>query len=125
MLVEQSILQKFWCDVIATTTYILNRVLVRPIVNKTPYEIFKGRKLSLGHLRVFGCKCFILNTKGHLTKFDLKAYEGVFPGYSLNSKAYGVLNKSTMVLEESLSVSFDETTPTKSPPLVDDDVCEE
>ncbi|GJU06725.1 retrovirus-related pol polyprotein from transposon TNT 1-94 [Tanacetum coccineum] len=126
MLNEQSIPQKFWCNVVDTSTYILNRILIRPILGKTPYEIFRGRKPSLEYFKVFGSKCFILNTKDHLTKFDPKSYECVFLGYSQNSKAYVVLNKHTMKVKESLNVTFDESPPpTKLSPLVDDDVGEE
>ncbi|GJX46244.1 retrovirus-related pol polyprotein from transposon TNT 1-94 [Tanacetum coccineum] len=126
MLNEQSIPQKFWCNAVDTSTYILNRILIRPILGKTPYEIFRGRKPSLEYFKVFGSKCFILNTKDYLTKFDPKSYEGVFLGYSQNSKAYVVLNKHTMKVEESLNVTFDESPPpTKLSPLVDDDVGEE
>ncbi|GJZ69731.1 retrovirus-related pol polyprotein from transposon TNT 1-94 [Tanacetum coccineum] len=126
MLNEQSIPQNFWCNAIDTSTYILNRILIRPILGKTPYEIFRGRKPSLEYFKVFGSKCFILNTKDHLTKFDPKSYKGVFLGYSQNSKAYVVLNKHTMKVEESLNVTFNESPPpTKLSPLVDDDVGEE
>ncbi|GJU86303.1 retrovirus-related pol polyprotein from transposon TNT 1-94 [Tanacetum coccineum] len=126
MLNEQSIPQKFWCNAVDTSTYILNRILIRPILEKTPYEIFRGRKPSLEYFKVFGSKCFILNTKDYLTKFDPKSYEGVFLGYSQNSKAYVVLNKHTMKVKESLNVTFDESPPpTKLSPLVDDDVGEE
>nr|GEY60503.1 ribonuclease H-like domain-containing protein [Tanacetum cinerariifolium] len=83
-------------------------------------------KPSLEYFKVFGSKCFILNTKDHLTKFDPKSYEGVSVGYSQNSKAYVVLNKHTIKVEESLNVTFDERPPlTKLSPLVDDDVGEE
>ncbi|GKA00118.1 retrovirus-related pol polyprotein from transposon TNT 1-94 [Tanacetum coccineum] len=124
MLNEQSIPQKFWCNAVDTSTYILNRILIRPFLGKTPYELFKGKKPSLEHFKVFGSKCFILNTKDYLTKFDPKSTEGVFLGYSPNSKAYIVLNKETMKVEESLNVKFDETPPPKSSPLVDDDILE-
>ncbi|GKB57317.1 retrovirus-related pol polyprotein from transposon TNT 1-94 [Tanacetum coccineum] len=74
----------------------------------------------------FGSKYFILNTKDYLTKFDPKSYEGVFLGYSQNSKAYIILNKHTRKVEESLNVTFDETPPpSKTSPLVDDDLDEE
>ncbi|GJR07390.1 retrovirus-related pol polyprotein from transposon TNT 1-94 [Tanacetum coccineum] len=78
MLNEQSLPQKFWCNAVDTSTYILNRILIRTILGKTPYEILRGRKPTLDYFRVFGSKCFILNTKDYLTKFDLKSYEGVF-----------------------------------------------
>ena len=125
MLNEQNIPQKFWCNAVDTSTYILNRVLIRPFLNKTPYELYKGRKPTLGYFRVFGSKCFILNTKDYLTKFDPKSYEGVFLGYSQTSKAYIVLNKETLRVEESLNVTFDESPPpSKTSPLVDDDLVE-
>ncbi|GJX53108.1 retrovirus-related pol polyprotein from transposon TNT 1-94 [Tanacetum coccineum] len=49
----------------------------RVILGKTPYELFRGRKPTVDYFRVFGSKCFILNTKDYLTKFDPKSYEGV------------------------------------------------
>ncbi|GJR24858.1 retrovirus-related pol polyprotein from transposon TNT 1-94 [Tanacetum coccineum] len=95
-------------------------------MRKTPYELLRGRKPTLDYFRVFGSKCFILNTKDYLTKFDPKSYEGVFLGYSQNSKAYIILNKHTRKIEESLNVTFDETPPpSKTSPLVDDDLDEE
>ncbi|GJY14715.1 retrovirus-related pol polyprotein from transposon TNT 1-94 [Tanacetum coccineum] len=120
MLNEQSLPQKFWCNTVDTSTYILNRILIRAILGKTPYELLRGRKPTLDYFRVFRSKCFILNTKDYLTKFDPKSYEGVFLGYSQNSKAYIILNKHTRKIEESLNVTFDETPPpSKTSPLVD------
>ncbi|GJY02320.1 retrovirus-related pol polyprotein from transposon TNT 1-94 [Tanacetum coccineum] len=124
LLNEQSIPQKFWCNAVDTSTYILNRILIRPFLGKTPYELFKGKKPNLEYFKVFGSKCFILNTKDYLTKFDPKSTEGIFLGYSPNSKAYVVLNKETMKVKESLNVKFDETPPSNSSPLVDDDSLE-
>ncbi|GKA08339.1 retrovirus-related pol polyprotein from transposon TNT 1-94, partial [Tanacetum coccineum] len=84
------------------------------------------RKPTLDYFRVFGSKCFILNNKDYLTKFDPKSYEGIFLGYPQNSKAYIILNKHTRKVEESLNVTFDETPlPSKTSPLVDDDLDEE
>ncbi|GKE72921.1 retrovirus-related pol polyprotein from transposon TNT 1-94, partial [Tanacetum coccineum] len=93
---------------------------------KTPYENLRGRKPTLDNYKVFGSKCFILNTKDYLTKFNSKSYEDVFLGYSQNSKAYIILNKHTRKIEESLNVTFNETPPpSKTSPLVDDDLDEE
>ena len=58
--------------------------------------------------KVFCCKCFILNTKDNLDKFDLKSNEGIFIGYSSRSKAYRIYNKRTLTIEESMHVNFDE-----------------
>nr|GEV00945.1 retrovirus-related Pol polyprotein from transposon TNT 1-94 [Tanacetum cinerariifolium] len=94
------------------------------ILGKT--QLLRGRKPTLDYFKLFECKCFILNTKDDLTKFDLKSYEGVFLGYSQNSKAYIILNKHTMKIKESLNVTFDETPPpSKTSPFVDYDLDEE
>ncbi|GKA29872.1 retrovirus-related pol polyprotein from transposon TNT 1-94 [Tanacetum coccineum] len=46
------------------------------------------RKPTLSFMRPFGCHVTILNTIDHLGKFDGKADEGFFVGYSTNSKAF-------------------------------------
>ena len=85
----------------------MNRALIRPILKKTPYELYKGRKPNISHLHVFGCKCFVLNNgKDNLGKFDAKSDEGIFLGYSSNIKAFIIYNKRTMIIEESINVVF-------------------
>nr|GEV23854.1 retrovirus-related Pol polyprotein from transposon TNT 1-94 [Tanacetum cinerariifolium] len=44
-------------------------------------------------------------------KFNKKADEGFFVGYSLNSKAFRVFNSRTRIMEENLHVRFSENTP--------------
>ena len=79
------------------------------MIIKTSYELIKGRKPNISHLRTFGCKCFIHNNgKDNLGKFDPRSDEGIFVGYSSNSKAYRVYNKRTKKFEESIHVVFDE-----------------
>ena len=110
ILSESSLPKYFWADTASTACYVMNRVLIRPILKKTPYELFNGRKPNIGQLKVFGCKCYVLNNgKESLGKFDEKANVGIFIGYSLSSHAYRVYNKSLMTIEESIRVVFDET----------------
>ncbi|GJW99786.1 putative ribonuclease H-like domain-containing protein [Tanacetum coccineum] len=65
-------------------------VLVTKPHNKTPYELFLGRKPALGFMRPFRYLVTILNTIDHLGKFDSKVDEGFFVGYLINSKAFRV-----------------------------------
>nr|GEZ12187.1 putative ribonuclease H-like domain-containing protein [Tanacetum cinerariifolium] len=44
-------------------------------------------------------------------KFDGKANEGFFVGYSLNSKAFRVFNSRTRIVEKNLHIRFSESTP--------------
>ena len=40
---------------------------------------------------------------------DAKSDEAIFMGYAFNSKAYRVFNKTSLIVEESIHVVFDET----------------
>ncbi|GKB44449.1 ribonuclease H-like domain-containing protein, partial [Tanacetum coccineum] len=84
MLADSKLPTTFWAEAVNTACYVQNRVLVTKPHNKTPYELFLGRKLALGFMRPFGCPVTILNTIDHLGKFDGKADEGFFVGYSIN-----------------------------------------
>ncbi|WCJ26514.1 Retrovirus-related Pol polyprotein from transposon RE1 [Euphorbia peplus] len=122
MINERRLPKYFWGEAVNTACYVLNRVLIRSILNKTPYELWKGRKPKIGYFRTFGCKCYVLNTKEHLSKFDSKADEAIFLGYSTHSKAYRVFNKRTQTLDESIHVKFDETNPADSKASEEDEV---
>ncbi|GJZ78285.1 putative ribonuclease H-like domain-containing protein [Tanacetum coccineum] len=111
MLADSKLPTTFWAEVVNTACYVQNRVLVTKPHNKTPYELFLGRKPALGFMRPFGCPVIILNAIDHLGKFDGKANEGFFVGYSINSKAFRVLNNRTRIVKENLHIQFSENTP--------------
>ncbi|GJW36735.1 putative ribonuclease H-like domain-containing protein [Tanacetum coccineum] len=94
-----------------TACYVQNRVLVSKPHNKTPYELFHGRTPSLSFMRPFGCLVTTLNTLDHLGKFDGKADDGFFVGYSVNSKAFRVFNSRTRIVEEILHIVLLENKP--------------
>ncbi|GJU08814.1 putative ribonuclease H-like domain-containing protein [Tanacetum coccineum] len=85
MLADLKLPTTFWVKAVNTACYFQNRVLVIKPHNKTPYELFLG-------------------------KFDGKADEGFFVGYSTNSKAFRVFNSRTRIVKENLRVQFCENT---------------
>ncbi|GJZ31015.1 putative ribonuclease H-like domain-containing protein [Tanacetum coccineum] len=111
MLADSMLPTTFWAETVNTACYVQNRALVTKPHNKTPYEIFLGRKPALDFMRPFGCPVTILNTIDHLGKFDGKADEGFFVGYSIKSKTFRVFNSRTRIVEENLHVKFSEDTP--------------
>jgi hypothetical protein len=111
MLADSKLPVTFWAEAVNTACYVQNRVQVVKCQGKTPYELFHKRKPLISFLKSFGCPCSILNTKTHLGKFDSKAEDGFFVGYSTQSKAYRVFNNSSRIIEESANVSFNEHTP--------------
>ena len=95
MLFESGLSKGFWAELVNTAWYIQNHVFLRPIIKKTSSELWKGRKPNISYFHIFGSKCFILNTKDKLSKFDPKSDPGIFLGYSSVSKAYSIYNKKT------------------------------
>nr|GEW41122.1 retrovirus-related Pol polyprotein from transposon TNT 1-94 [Tanacetum cinerariifolium] len=81
-------------EAVNTACYVQKRVLVIKPHNKTPYELFLGRKLALGFMRRFGCAVTIFNTIDHLGSgpywlFDINALTK-----SINYKPVVVGNQS-------------------------------
>ncbi|KAJ9542837.1 hypothetical protein OSB04_029343 [Centaurea solstitialis] len=71
--------------------------------------MIEQRKPNIDYFRVFGCKCYVLNDRDDLGKFDPKSDESIFLGYSHNSKTYRIFNKRTRTILESSNVDFSKT----------------
>nr|GFA19115.1 hypothetical protein [Tanacetum cinerariifolium] len=106
MLVNSKFPTTFWAEAVNTACYVLNRALVIKPHNKTPYELIHGRPPQIDFMKPFRCLVTILYTRDSLEKFDGKANEGFFVGYSMVSKAMRVFNKRTRIVEESLNIRF-------------------
>ena len=107
MLEDANLPTYFWAEAINTACYTQNCSLINKH-GKTLYEMVKGKKPSVKHLHVFGCKCFVLRTHPEqLGKFDTKADEGIFVGYP-PGKTYKIFNLRTRKVIESINVSFDD-----------------
>ncbi|KAJ9544402.1 hypothetical protein OSB04_024109 [Centaurea solstitialis] len=99
----------FWAEAVSTACFTQNRSIINKRFKKTPYHIINQRVPNVKFFHVFGCRCYILNNRDNLGKFDKKADEGYFLGYSLTSKTFRVYNKRTKMVMETVYVTFDET----------------
>nr|GEX21106.1 retrovirus-related Pol polyprotein from transposon TNT 1-94 [Tanacetum cinerariifolium] len=111
MLAESKLPTNFWAEVVNTACNVQNKVFIVKPHNKTPYELFYCKTLTLSFKIPFRCPFTILNTIDHLGKFDGMADKGFFIGYSLNSKTFRVFNSRTKIAEENLHIRFSESTP--------------
>ncbi|KAK1553149.1 hypothetical protein Q3G72_029697 [Acer saccharum] len=109
MLLSNNVPRNLWAEAINTACYIGNRVFLRPGTRNTSYELWKGKRPNVSYFHTFGSKCYILNDRDQLGKFDAKSDEGIFIGYALNSIAYRVFNLKTLSVMESSNVVFDDT----------------
>ncbi|GJS49877.1 putative ribonuclease H-like domain-containing protein [Tanacetum coccineum] len=113
MLADSKLPTTFWAEAVNTACYVQNRVLVIKPHNKTPYELFLGRKPALNFMRPFGCPVTILNTLDHLGTrpnwmFDIDTltmsmnYQPVFAGNQTNGNAGTKANIDTRQAEMSV-----------------------
>ena len=78
MLSYSSLPESFWGYALETTTYILNLVPSKS-VSKTPTELWKGRKPSLNHIRIWGAPAHVLVQKQQ--KLESRTEMCMFIGY--------------------------------------------
>ncbi|KAG6586647.1 Integrase catalytic core protein [Phytophthora cinnamomi] len=77
--------------------------------DKTPFEIVYKSKPNVKHMRIFGCKAYVLTPKEKRIKWDPKAREGIFMGCEERSKAYRVYDIEAGQVVISRDVTFDES----------------
>lgn len=94
-------------EVVNISYYVQNKIYIRLILNKTSYELFKGRNPSISNFLQFGFTRYVLSNKVYLKKFYAKGQKGIFLGYSKCSNAHKVYNSKTRMVEESVHVKFD------------------
>ena len=85
----------FCAEAVQTAYFVQNRSITNKRTTKTPYEGLNKKKPDVKFFHIFGCRCFVLNNKDHLGKFEPKADETIFLGYSMHRVAYLVLNRRT------------------------------
>uniref|UniRef100_A0AAV1VBB0 Polyprotein n=1 Tax=Peronospora matthiolae TaxID=2874970 RepID=A0AAV1VBB0_9STRA len=102
--------KRFWAEAAMTAIYIKNRLPSPKIDHETPFEIVYKSKPSVKHMRVFGCRAFILTPREKRLKWDPKAREGMFMGYEEASKAYRVYDIEAGQVVISRDITFDEST---------------
>ena len=88
IMLSSSKLPKFlWSKALKTTTHILNRVPTK-VVSKMPFELFKGWKPSLRHMRIWGCPSKVGIYNPQERKLNPRTISGYFVGYADKSKGY-------------------------------------
>ena len=85
MLLEASLPERFWADVVATAVYILNSSPTKAMMGKTLFETWFGRRPNLAHLHRFGCDAYLHIPDAQRTKRKPKARLCTFLGYVPNT----------------------------------------
>jgi len=89
-----------------TACYLINRTPTKVLQDVSPFEVLNKTKLSLDHLRVFGCVCFVLVSGDQRNKLDAKSTRCMFIGYSTTQKRYKCYDPINQRLYVSRDVKF-------------------
>jgi len=55
MIHENNLAKHFWAEAVNTICYVQNRIYIKLILEKTAYELFKGRRRNISYFHQFGC----------------------------------------------------------------------
>ena len=81
----------FWGYALLITTYILNRVPSKK-VEKTPYEIWSGKKPHMSYMKIRGCEVYVKRQIS--TKLKHKSDKCLFVRYPKETRGYHFYNPS-------------------------------
>ena len=65
------------------------------MIDKTPQEVWTGKKPSIKHLKFFGCDAYVHVPKEKRNKLDNKAQKCIFITYKDGMKGYNIWNPIT------------------------------
>nr|GEZ57040.1 hypothetical protein [Tanacetum cinerariifolium] len=95
-------------EALNSACYTQNKSIIVKRHGKTAYDVFRGTPPNISYFYVFDCPVHIHNHKDHLGKFDKKADDGLFLGYSLVAKVFSVFNIRRQEMKETYHVTFNE-----------------
>ena len=96
MLISSGLPQNIWGEAILSSNYLLNKV-PRKKEEKTPYELWKGKRPSYKYLQVWGCLAKVDVPTLKKMKIGPKTVDCIFICYAHNSNAYRFLCMSLKI----------------------------
>lgn len=113
LLFEEGLSKTLWAEACKTACYLRNRSACSKI-EKTPYEMWTGRKPDVSHLRVYGSTVMVHVPKANRKKWDQKSTKHILVGYDETTKGYRCFNPSTKSVITSRDVTVFEKPPVVS-----------
>lgn len=107
MLLDSKLPKKFWGEAISTAVYLKNRTPVK-VLNKTPFEVWHGKRPKVNHLRVFGSDAYAHVPRDERAKFDTKTRKCIMVGYGDVTKGYRLYDATEGKIIHSRDVRFNE-----------------
>ena len=104
MMAHAGLRDRYWAEAVDAAAYTTSSIKGF----KTPYEVWKGEKPNIEHLKVFGCIAYAHVPDSQRQKLDKKAKKLRFVGYCTQSKGYRLLGENTSKVFIRRDVIFNE-----------------
>ncbi|QRV96994.1 Pol polyprotein/retrotransposon [Ceratobasidium sp. AG-Ba] len=109
MLAEAGMAWGWWAEAMRTAVYIYNRVPHSRLANSSsPLSVWLGKPIDVRNIRIFGSKCYAIDTSKHRKKSSPRAVECRVLGLDLSSKGYRLQVVGTVKVIKSRDVIFHE-----------------
>ncbi|KAK8589956.1 hypothetical protein V6N12_024343 [Hibiscus sabdariffa] len=79
----------FWGHALEIAAFTLNRVPSK-LVQKTPYEIWTGKRPSMSFMKIWGCQAYVKHQMS--IKLEPRSHKCIFVGYPKETKEYYFFN---------------------------------
>ena len=106
LLLDSKLPTTFWAEAVATANYLRNRLPTKSLDGKTPHEIWVGDIPDISHLKIFGTPVIYLDRDPGKGKFDQRGHDGIFLGYSSESKGLRIWSSKKNQVIISRDVEF-------------------
>ena len=108
---QMQVPKQFWADAVSTACFLINRMPTVVLKGDIPYKVIHPQKSLLSiEPRIFGCTCYVRDTRPFVTKLDPKALKCVILGYSRLQKGYRCFSTDLNKYLLSTDVVFSEDT---------------
>lgn len=106
LLYDAKLTKGFWGEALSAAVDIINVLPNRSIENKSPNELWLGKKPDVSHFKVFGSKAMIMIPQQKRKKLDKKSMTCILLRRADDAKAYRVYDKASKKVLISRDIVF-------------------
>lgn len=114
MLFDTGVSRSFWAEAVVSAVRVINSTR-NSATGNIPDEVWFNKPIDFSLFKVFGCKAMVMIPAEKRKKFDKKAIECIFVGYSDVQKGYRFYNKNTKKITVSRDAVFFENEGNEKP----------
>ena len=89
IIVEYELDKRLWIELASTIIYLTNCSPTSTIAT-TLYQLWRGRKPDLSHLKIIGSMVYVHVLKETQIKLDVHSYKGIIIGYGGRTNQYRI-----------------------------------